>query len=271
MASNSKAEPGSESQRPRELIQRGVYSQNRAGILTFIGLRAADPILQHAILARGIGSSLLHKLGFSTLPAGPPNTGTFLDALGLSPYRLVLLGMAVGSSVKQIYWILRINREDFTPGMAVGIGAYNTLFNSINDLFFTTAQLSASLSSGGVFPQTPFLVGAAFYAAGLALETAAEIQRKRFKDDPKNAGRPYTEGLWAIARHINYTGYTLWRTGYAVAAGGWGWGVFALAYQGIWFYTNAIPALDGYCQERYGGQWSEYKEKVSYKFVPYIY
>jgi hypothetical protein len=42
-------------------------------------------------------------VGLRTLPPGiPAHTGVgFIDALGLSPYRLILLGMTVGTALKQ--------------------------------------------------------------------------------------------------------------------------------------------------------------------------
>src|ERR1700712_1218434 len=91
-----------------DLIKRGIQKTNPAGNLTFVGLRAVEPIFQYGILAHGIGSGVLHKLGLQTLPAMPPNTGTFLDGLGLSPYRLILVGMSTGAALKQIYWVLGI-------------------------------------------------------------------------------------------------------------------------------------------------------------------
>lgn len=50
--------------------------------------------------------------------------------------------------------------------------------------------------------------------AGILLELVSELQRKRFKDDPANKGKPYAGGLFSLARSINYGGYTLWRGGY---------------------------------------------------------
>jgi protein-S-isoprenylcysteine O-methyltransferase Ste14 len=282
--------PSTPNKEPFNMLRRGIKKSNPAGALTFIGLRAVDPALQYAILARGIGSSLLQKLGLETLPAGPPNTGTLFDALGLSPYRLVLFGMAVGSSVKQIYWLLSLSEEEMVPSTAAAVAAFNTVVNSMNNLLFTCSLTSASLSSGGVFPQTPFLVGSALYVAGILLETASEVERKQFKKDPRNKGRVYSEGLWALARHINYTGYTIWRVGYALVGGGWIWAGFMLGYQIQYFLNNAIPSIDGYCSQnvsqllsnashggpstdqlQYGEQWEEYKRKVPYQLLPYIY
>ncbi|TKA80118.1 hypothetical protein B0A49_01364 [Cryomyces minteri] len=218
-------------------IQRGVYRPSPLGTGLFLGLRALDPFFQYQILAHGVGSSIIHKLGGQTLPQGPPLvTNSFIDQLGLSPYRLVLLTMAIGSAVKQNYWLVGISNEELPPGTA-----------------------------------TPLLVGTGLYAAGIIIETLSEQQRKWFKQDPANKGRCYQGGLFALSRHINYFGYTLWRTGFAVAAAGWTWGAIIAAFFAYDFNARGIPVLDAYCQKRYGAQWAEYKRNVPYQFVPGVY
>jgi len=254
-----------------DMVKRGVKKQNTPGTLTFVGLRAADPVLQWTILARGVGSSLLHKLGLETLPAGPPNTGTFLDAIDLSPYRLVLLAMTLGDVSKQIFWKTYIAKEEFPPSTTAAIASAGAFFNSANNLLFTATATSASLSGSGRFPQTPLLVGSGLYILGMGLELGSELQRKRFKDDPRNKGHPCTEGLWAISRHINYAGWMIWRTGFAIAAAGWGWGIFTVALTGMIFSQGSIPALDAYCSKTYGAEWEEFKRKTPYKLIPYVY
>jgi len=86
------------------------------------------------------------------------------------------------------------------------------------------------------------------FIVGILTETIAEYQRMRFKRDPKNKGKPYTGGLWQYARHINYTGYSLWRAGYSLAAGGWFWAAAAFAWQYTDFATRAVPILNEYCE-----------------------
>jgi len=242
------SEPKSKSSSDR--IRRGIKKSNVPGTLTFVGLRAVEPILQYGILAHGVGSSIIRSIGLELLPAGPPNTGTAFDALGLSPYRLILLGMSVGSALKQIYWMLGTSEEEMEPPMAAGVAAFNAVVNSANSLLFTCSLTSASLSSGSQFPQTPLLVGAFLYATGIAIEAVSETQRKTFKKDPKNKGKAYTAGLWSLSRHVNYFGYTLWRTGYALAAGGWIWGVLNAGFFTSNFIMQPIPAQEEYCAER---------------------
>lgn len=250
MASNSDGESYKGSK--HDLINRGVKQRDVPGTLTFVGLRVLDPLLQYGILANGVGSSLVRKLGIDTLPPGlATNTGiSLIDSLGLSPYRLILLGMSVGTVVKQTYWNVAVRQEEFPPSAAVIIAGYNTLINSINSLLFTTTFGSASLDSGANFPQYPLLVGGACYVVGILTEAIAEEQRKHFKKDPANKGQPCTTGLWSVARHINYGGYALWRFGYALAAGGWIWASIMAGFQTWDFTQRAIPVLDEYCTNR---------------------
>ena len=80
------------------------YTSTPVGKSVFFLVRAIDPFVQYSILAHGAGTGLLHNLGLRTLPPGlPAETGvSSIDALGLSPYRLVLFGMSVGSAVSTI-------------------------------------------------------------------------------------------------------------------------------------------------------------------------
>lgn len=239
-----------ETGKKNDLVKRGVKQSNIPGTAVFLGLRAADPFLQYGILAKGIGSGLIERLGGSVLPLPPPaHTGTFIDQLGLSPYRLILLSMATGSMLKQNFHLLTIMQEEMPPTSSAMVGAFNTVINSLNDLLFVCATTSASVN-GEHFPQTPLMVGAAMYTIGLGIETVSEIQRHRFKADPANKGKVFTRGLWSIIRHPNYAGYVLWRAGYALAAGGWIWSVAMGAFNVYHFMQNSMPALSEYCQER---------------------
>lgn len=93
-------------EKPEARIERGEKSRNLPGTLTFIGLRALDPVLQYQILLGNVGPQLITTLGGTLLQQGPAaSTGNaHLDKLGLSPYRLILLAMATGSSIKHIAW-----------------------------------------------------------------------------------------------------------------------------------------------------------------------
>lgn len=257
--------------KPRDLISRGDYSSSPAGKSVFFLIRSLDPLLQYSILAHGLGASLFTRFGLRILPpALSSQTGiALIDNLGLSPYRLVLLGMAVGSAVKHDIWISVLAQEQMSVQNAVTIGVFNSVFNSMNSYAFLLS--AASLTAESTFPQTELLVAGSLYVVGLLTELVAEVQRKRFKADPKNQGKVYTGGLWKFARHINYTGYVLWRGGYALAGGGYIMGAVVGGFFLSDFLTRGIPVLDEYCGKRYGVAWEKFKKDTPYKLIPYVY
>lgn len=210
-------------------------------------------------------------MGLQTLPSGlPAQTGIgLIDGLGLSPYRLALLAMSVGSVVKQNIWVTTLSRDPMTVGAAVAIAMLNAASNSLSTYAFVTSVSSAS--NEGDFPQPALLIGSTLYVAGLLTELVAEIQRARFKADPNNKGKVCTGDLWSLARHINYGGYMMWRAGYAMAGGGYGLGALVAAFWAWDFSQRAIPVLSEYCEKRYGAQWESYRQKMPYKLNPYVY
>lgn len=270
-AADSIKDPRSEESKKRDLIARGDYTPTPAGKATFFILRAVEPLLQYSILAHGLGTSLFHRMGLRTLPPGlPTNTGiALIDGLGLSPYRLVLLGMSVGAAVKQNIWVTALSGEPMPVGGAIGVGIFNAVFNTISTYAFLLGATSASTETN--FPQPALIIGSTLYVVGLATELVAEVQRKRFKSDPKNKGKAYTGGLWQFARHINYGGYTLWRAGYAITGGGYTLGALVGAFF-FWDFTQrAIPVLNEYCEKRYGTVWEQFKKDTPYQLIPYVY
>lgn len=232
------------------LIPRGTYGFDTLGNTIFIGLRTADIFLQYGILARGLADPLLNAINVSHIPNLAPEV-----AFGLPVRPLVILAMATGSTVKQLYYSTFIQREQFSPGAAVSVSVFNTVFNSISSILsLTTAAnflLPSTLTTQSSNGASPLLIaGTITYTIGLLLEAISETQRKTFKDDPKNAGKAYTGGLFGMARHVNYGGYTIWRASYAFVSGGMVWGGIVGAFFTWDFLNRAVPVLDGYCSTR---------------------
>ncbi|KAL2022873.1 hypothetical protein VTK56DRAFT_4404 [Thermocarpiscus australiensis] len=265
--------------KPADIIKRGVYKTNTLGTLTFIGLRGIEPFLQYQLLRpSGWGTALLSRLGLSTVPLSTLPTLTLLNTTLPVPHWLLLLMPAAGA-LKQIFWLLRIGREEMTPSAALPIALFNALVDSANSLLFLWTATSP-LTNNGLLPEffgggtgipITLALGLALFAAGLALETVPEMQRARFKADPANAGRVCDAGLWGRARHVNYGGYTLWRAGYALAAGGFAWGLAMGAWH-MWNFANrSAVALDEYMTGRYGEQWEAHKRRVRWLLIPGVY
>jgi steroid 5-alpha reductase family enzyme len=76
------------------------------------------------------------------------------------------------------------------------------------------------------------------------------VQRTAFKKRAENKGKVYTGGLFGVSRHVNYFGYTLWRTGYALASGSAVLGGLTAAWLTFDFVGRGIPVLDEYCSQR---------------------
>ncbi|SMQ50920.1 unnamed protein product [Zymoseptoria tritici ST99CH_3D7] len=251
-----------------------VKGPSLAGTLTWVTLRALDLPLQLWFLRSG-AVNVLRRLGATTVPQPiNVNTGTML---GLSPYHTLIFGLAVGSSVKQIYWKLFIGDTVMPSTFAAGVAAYNTVLNIANTLLavwaVTTQQPSDQSSWTAFITSAPFAlqVGMALYAVGLGTEWYCEVQRKAFKQDPANKGKPFYGGLFGLARNINYGGYTLWRAGYSLICGGIAPAVVVASWLAGDFCMRAIPSMDAYCEKRYGEQWQHVRRQVPYKLLPGIY
>ena len=242
--------PSKEVSRQNDPILRGTKASSPTETTTFFLGRLADPFIQYGFLKRDWGRPLITRLRGTTLPQGPPFiTNTALDRLGLSPYRTILWAMSVGSMLKQNYHVTAIMQEKIKPGFGAQVALFNSVMNSINSLFFVCAQTSASVN-GEHFPQTPLMVGSALYVTGLLVELVSEQQRHNWKKRPQNRGQLYVSGLFGVARHVNYFGYTMWRPGHALAAGGWAWAAF-VAGLSMWRFTRvSIPMHQQYMEEQ---------------------
>jgi steroid 5-alpha reductase family enzyme len=114
------------------------------------------------------------------------------------------------------------------------------------------------------------LVGALVWAAGIAVEAAADIQKSRFRAEPRNKGAFIHSGLWAWSRHPNYFGEIVLWVGVAIIAvpvlQGWQWVtlispvfVFVLLTR-----VSGVPLLEKRADEKWGGQqdYEAYKKRT---------
>ncbi|EME81810.1 uncharacterized protein MYCFIDRAFT_89973 [Pseudocercospora fijiensis CIRAD86] len=148
--------------------------------------------------------------------------------------------MSVSSMLKQNYWVIAINRERMLPSFGLKVGLYNFVADTLNTLFF-------------------------LYGAGIIIEWLSEQQRHHWKKKEENKGQVYMGGLWSLPRHINYFGYTVWRAGYAIAAGGFVWGATIAALSAFRFTQSSIPELQRYMEYKYGEKYREYEKRTPYK------
>jgi len=114
------------------------------------------------------------------------------------------------------------------------------------------------------------LVGALIWAAGFAIEAAADVQKSRFRADPKNKGAFIHSGLWAWSRHPNYFGEIVLWIGVAVIAlpvlRGWQYVTLISPLFVILLLTrvSGVPLLEKRADEKWGGQedYEAYKKRT---------
>ena len=192
------------------------------GTALFTALRILDLPLQYYLLSSGLAVNIINRLGGATVVQS--NIAT-TATLGLSRYHTLVLSLAIGSSLKHIYYSNIISQQIFPVSIAAGIAFANVLADTINallSLWNLTSQQPDTQSSLTSFLSSSSLairVGLPLYLLGLFVEWYSEVQRSRFKARPENNGKPYSSGLFGLARNINYGGYTLWRTGAALVCG----------------------------------------------------
>ncbi|KAL8972627.1 MAG: hypothetical protein Q9197_002700 [Variospora fuerteventurae] len=257
------------------------------GTTLFVGLRAADAILQYHLLRHNWAHQViraLHGVPATGVSAAGGGGGGGGGLLGLTLYGTIISALALGSSLKQIIFTTIISEQEMQPGHALAIAAFNTVFNTANTLLSVWTFSSVAPAPTHIIPPPPrrrsafiasspaLLAGIALYAVGIVLELGSEVQRKRFKAKPENQGKPYDGGgLWAWATHVNYGGYTLWRAGYAMAAAGPVWG---LLVGGVFFWDfrrRAVPELDGYCERKYGDEYIKIRDRTPWRILPGLY
>jgi steroid 5-alpha reductase family enzyme len=69
---------------------------------------------------------------------------------------------------------------------------------------------------GGLEVGVGFYVGLTVFILGFALEVTADMQKTRFRKDPKNKSSFINSGLWAKSRHPNYLGELILWIGIAI-------------------------------------------------------
>jgi steroid 5-alpha reductase family enzyme len=131
--------------------------------------------------------------------------------------------------------------------------------------------LSAALAAMTTTAPTPLgltgFVGITFWAVGFAIEVVSDRQKRLFGQDPANAGRFITTGLWAWSRHPNYFGEIVLWLGIATIAlpvlSGW---QYVTLISPLFVYllltrVSGIPPLESRAEER----WGEVPEFHTYK------
>ena len=117
--------------------------------------------------------------------------------------------------------------------------------------------------------------------AGYAVFRAANAQKDLFKREPRAAavrdlptvggGRLLAGGWWGVARHVNYLADIVLSIGMSLPTG--------FATPVTYFYPAYFAVLlwhrelrdDEKCHHKYGAAWEEYRKRVPWRIIPYVY
>ena len=173
-------------------------------------------------------------------------------------YCLISFGvfMYLRMNLTGLYLLKRKIPIDEFFGVTIAFAAYQIGFVLLG------AWQPESLNILDVFGVLLFIIGSYF-------NTYSEIQRNRFKNDPNNKGKLYTQGLFKYAKHINYFGDVCWVTGWAIITHNlWAGIVPVMLTLGFIFF--GIPELSSYLEKKYGDDYQEWSKNTK-KLIPFIY
>ena len=186
-----------------------------------------------------LGVFLIQWLAF--IPARLLQTERFYDLTGSATYIAVTLGAVVAGSeptgaqvliaIMIFIWAARLGSFLFRRIHAAGGDQRFDQIKISSSRFFVAwtlqgtwvvmtscAAVTAILSLEQPTLGPVYVVGAAMWVAGFAIEVIADRQKSRFREDPANAGQFINVGLWARSRHPNYFGEILLWAGIATMA-----------------------------------------------------
>ncbi|TKK64951.1 DUF1295 domain-containing protein [Ilyomonas limi] len=109
----------------------------------------------------------------------------------------------------------------------------------------------------------------ALFIAGCFLNTANEVLRDTWKQQPEHKGQLYTGGFFKYSRHINYFGDLMCVTAYALITSN-GYAVSIPLFLFCFFTFYNAPKLDEYLSSKYGAAFKHYA-KITKMLIPYVY
>ena len=142
-------------------------------------------------------------------------------------------------------------------------------------VFLTLSAALAAMTTTAPTPLGPAgFVGMALWAVGFAIEVVSDRQKRLFRQDPANAGRFITTGLWAWSRHPNYFGEIVLWFGIALIAlpslAGW---QYVTLISPLFVYllltrVSGIPPLESRAEQRWGNdpKYRDYKARTPVLF-----
>ena len=121
-------------------------------------------------------------------------------------------------------------------------------------------------------------VGWALWITGFALEALADYQKYIFRNDPANANKWISHGIWSFVRHPNYLGEILLWFGLFISASSTFTGWENLAVLSPIFVAFLLTKLSGIplLERRALKRWKDNQEFLrhmqnTYRMIPFIY
>ncbi|CAI6309705.1 unnamed protein product [Periconia digitata] len=227
-------------------IQRGDYNWTPlAPLLMSLGRFLSIPLQYYIINKHPLSSSLDTPL--------PPLHFT------------LFLAMTVTLATKQTIWLFTYCFERITIPFAISAILVTALYESISALIFSVTP------SNPLWHPYFLYIGFIIHLLAALAELACELPRAKFKRDPRNKGKLYTNGLFGIVRHPNLAANLVYGTAYGFAGGGPVYAIFTGGFYWGNLTGNAIPEKERYLGEKYGGLWERYTGVVGWKMIPGIY
>jgi protein-S-isoprenylcysteine O-methyltransferase Ste14 len=219
-----------------------IRTKTSLGTSIFVLFRLLDPPLIWAILARGIASNLINFLKHNSFSFDKHDS-----SFGPFSPQAAILFMTIASSLKHVFWILFVSERQMSVVSGLLFGGLEMDFDVLSSILFLLIDSSLTSIKSWVF-----FFGIFLFVFGFLLETVSEIQRRNFKCKPIGREKPYSHGLFAWARNINYGGHILWRSGFAMVSAGWIWAVIVGGLYFYYFAMSKVPVKDRHCQEKVG-------------------
>jgi len=122
----------------------------------------------------------------------------------------VLVALAI-RVVSQIWWGVHLRPYALPASMALPIVLLNFFLDAF--VLHLVKHDPDPVTADTIWDSPWFVLGCGMVVMGTLLERIPELQRTLWKAKPENEGKCHKGGLFYFARHINYTGYAMWRLG----------------------------------------------------------